>query len=323
MANVLVTGGAGFVGAHVCKALARAGHRPIAFDNLSRGQRTAVKSGPLEVSDVLDRAALTDALRRHKIEAVMHLAGLTVVHESVAEPARYYVNNVAGTIDVLAAMADAQVKSIVLSSSCTVYDDQASGALNEAASLAPASPYALSKLMIEGVTADAAAAHGFSWLALRYFNAAGADPDGELSEADVLKVRLIPNLLRAAARGGAPFRIQGDDYPTRDGTCIRDLVHVSDLAAAHVAALDRIASLPKVINLGSGRGYSVRETLDAVARVTGKSIATEVAPRRPGDVAVRIADATLATTALGWSPRRASIDDIVADAWASRRWDND
>ena len=323
MASVLVTGGAGFVGAHVCKALARAGHRAVAYDNLVRGVRAAVKWGPLEVGDVLDRARLVDVMRRHKIEAVMHLAGLTVVHQSVDEPSRYYLNNVAGTIDVLAAMTAADVGAIVLSSSCTVYDDRVTGALAETSPLSPGSPYAQSKLMIEGVAADVAAAHKLNWLALRYFNAAGADPDGELFESDVPKVRLVPNLLRAAARGDAMFRIQGEDYGTPDGTCIRDLIHVSDIAAAHVAALSRISSVPHVINLGSGRGYSVRETLDAAARLTRKPIRTEVAARRSGDVAVRIADATLAKTALGWTPTRTSLDDIVGDAWRSRRWDND
>lgn len=325
MATILVTGGAGFVGSHVCKSLSRAGHAPVAYDDLSRGTRSAVKWGPLEVGDVLDHGRLRQVMADHQVSSVIHLAGLTVVHESVAEPLRYYQVNVAGTAAVLGAMRDAGVPTIVLSSSCTVYQDGPGGALNEAAPLAPASPYAQSKVMIEQLAADMAVAHGFRWLSLRYFNAAGADPAGELAERDVPKVRLIPNLLRAAAQGGASFKIQGADYPTADGTCVRDLVHVTDLAEAHVRALRLLDHQPdsRFVNLGAGRGYSVREVLESVARVTGRPVAAATAPRRPGDVAVRIADATLARRLLQWEPTWVSLDDIVAHAWRSRAWDHE
>ncbi len=325
MTAILVTGGAGFVGSHVCKSLSRAGYVPVAYDDLSRGARSAVKWGPLEVGDVLDRGRLQQVMADRRVSAVIHLAGLTVVHESVAEPLRYYQVNVAGTAALLGAMREAGVSTIVLSSSCTVYHDGLAGALNEAARLAPASPYAQTKVMIEQLAADMAVAHGFRWLSLRYFNAAGADPAGELAERDVPKVRLIPNLLRAAAQGGAAFKIQGTDYPTADGTCVRDLVHVTDLAEAHVRALELLDHEPdsRFVNLGAGRGYSVREVLESVARVTGRPVAAAMAPRRPGDVAVRIADATLARRLLHWTPALVSLDDIVAHAWRSRAWDQD
>jgi UDP-arabinose 4-epimerase len=321
MAAVLVTGGAGFVGAHVCKALARARHLPVTYDDLSRGHAKAVKWGPLEVGDVLDRDRLTAAMRAHGIDRVVHLAGKAIVHESVADPAPYYQINVAGTISVLAAMRVAGVETIVFSSSCSVYARDASGALAETAPVAPASPYARSKVMAERVIADAAAAHGMRAVALRYFNAAGADPERELFEADILQARLIPNLLRSAATGRA-FIMTGTDYGTEDGTCVRDFAHVSDIAAAHVGALD-LASDFRAINLGSGAGHSVRQMIAAAERVTGKAIGVTTAPRRPGDVAVRVADSALARTALNWRPTWTRIDDIIAHAWASRAWDKD
>jgi UDP-arabinose 4-epimerase len=319
MANVLVTGGAGYVGSHVCKALARAGHTPIAYDNLSRGHRTAVRWGAFEQGDITDSARLKGVLLRHEIEAVMHLAGFAYVHESIAAPLRYYSNNVVGTITLLKAMREAKVSRVVASSSCAIYSS-ASEPLREDASLAPASPYARTKVMMERILADSETAYGLRWVSLRYFNAAGADPEGEAGETTDAGVRVIPNLFDVALGRRPTFQINGDDYPTPDGTCVRDFTHVSDIAAGHVAALAYLARENKgLFNLGNGQGHSIRAVIAAAEAATGRPIAVTVGPRRPGDPPCLVADSSAARASLGWQPRWPAITDMVAHAWAWHR----
>jgi UDP-arabinose 4-epimerase len=317
---VLVTGGAGYIGAHACKALARAGFRPVALDDLSAGRRAAVRWGPLEVGDMADRAFLADAIGRHRPSCVMHFAARAYVGESVADPARYYAVNVAGTLALLDAMRAQGVQRMVFSSSCAVYGAPARVPIDESTPAAPINPYGRTKLIAEWAMADHAAAYGLEWVGLRYFNAAGADPDGEIGEDHDPEPHLIPLALRATLPGGAPLRILGTDYDTPDGTAIRDYIHVADLADAHVAALRHLArgGASGCFNLGAERGQSVREIVAAVARVTGRVPAVENAPRRAGDPPRLIADSRRAREVLGFAPQRSGdIDGIVADAW---RW---
>lgn len=317
---VLVTGGAGYIGAHACKALARAGFLPVTLDDLSAGHRAAVRWGPLEVGDVADRAFVAGVLRRHRPSCVMHFAARAYVGESVADPARYYAANATGTLALLDAMRGEGVRRIVFSSSCAVYGAPARAPIDETVTPAPVNPYGRTKLIAEWALADHAAAYGLEWIALRYFNAAGADPEGEIGEDHDPEPHLIPLALRATLPGGAPLRVMGTDYDTPDGTAIRDYIHVADLADAHVAALRHLArgGPGGAFNLGAGRGHSVREIAASVARATGRNVATQDAPRRAGDPPRLIADAARARAVLGFAPARsANIDDIVADAW---RW---
>jgi UDP-arabinose 4-epimerase len=319
MAKVLVTGGAGYVGSHVCKALARAGHTPVVYDNLSRGHRSAVRWGAFEQGDITDGARLKTVLLRHEIAAVMHLASFAYVHESIVAPLRYYNNNVVGTIALLKAMREAKVARIVASSSCAVYAS-ADTPLREDAPLAPASPYGRTKVMMERILADCEAAYGLRWVALRYFNAAGADPDGEAGETTDAGVRVIPNLFDVALGRRPAFQINGDDYPTADGTCVRDFTHVSDIAAGHVDALAYLDRESKgLFNLGNGNGHSIRAVIAAAEAATGRAIALTVGPRRPGDPPCLVANAGAARAALGWRPRWPAITDMVAHAWAWHR----
>ncbi len=316
--TVLVTGGAGYIGSHTCKVLAKAGFTPVTYDSLSRGHEWSVRWGPLERGDVLDKAALAAVFHRYRPVAVVHFAGLIYVGESVKEPLLYYRHNVGGTLALLETMQAAGVRHLVFSSSAAVYGIPAQVPIVEDAELRPINPYGASKHMAERLVADAAAAWPLTWTALRYFNAAGADPDGELGEAHDPEPHLVPRALAAAARDLPEFGIFGDDYDTPDGTCIRDYIHVSDLAEAHVAALryllDGKPSRP--INVGTGRGYSVREVVDTVKRVTGRDFACPIGPRRPGDPARLVADAARATELLGLACRYPALADIVGHAWA-------
>ncbi len=316
MANILVTGGAGYIGSHVCKALAAGGHTPVAYDNLSRGHEMLVRWGPLERGDIGDGARVREALAKYKPDAVIHLAGFAFVNESVAEPELYRVNNVVGTQVLLAAMRDAGVKRIVASSSCSVYAS-ALTPLNENAPLGPASPYAQSKVAMEQALA---AEKDLRWVALRYFNAAGADPDGEAGEITTAGVRVIPNLFDTALGLRQVFQINGDDYPTPDGTCVRDYTHVCDIADAHVTALAYLdAGAQHIFNLGNGQGHSIRAMVAAAATATGRAIKVEAAPRRPGDPASLVADASLAARDLPWTPCYPKLADMIAHAWAWHR----
>ncbi|NKB44873.1 MAG: UDP-glucose 4-epimerase GalE [Alphaproteobacteria bacterium] len=316
MANVLVTGGAGYVGSHACKAIAAAGHIPITYDNLVNGHRTAVKWGPLEVGDILDHARLLSVLESYKPVAVMHFAALAMVSESVSNPELYYSNNVEGTSRLLSAMESADIHRLVFSSSCAVYGAPKTVPIQETEDKNPISPYGETKLQAERMFAARAPESGLSAISLRYFNAAGADPDGDIGEDHDPEPHLIPNVLAAAA-GGSRLIVNGDNYPTIDGTCVRDYVHVSDIAAAHVAALDLLDEISGVrsVNLGTGTGYSILQIIEAAKRVTGKPISYDIGAARPGDPPELVADASHATAMLNWKPVRSDIDSIVADAW--------
>jgi len=316
--TILVTGGAGYVGAHACKALAAEGFRPVVLDNLVYGHEAAVRWGPFERGDTADRQRLDDVFARHRPVAVMHFAAFAYVGESVADPGKYYRNNVAGTLTLLEAMRDHGVRAFVFSSTCATYGVPGRVPIVETDPQAPINPYGMSKLMVEAMLRDFDHAHGLKSAALRYFNAAGADPDGEIGEAHDPETHLIPLALDAVAGIGPPLTVFGEDYATADGTCVRDYIHVADLADAHVAALRALlgGAPSKAYNLGTGNGFSVRQVLDAVAKVTGRAVPHQVGPRRPGDPPELVADPSLANRELGWRPRLSDLDTIVATAWA-------
>jgi UDP-arabinose 4-epimerase len=318
--TILVTGGAGYIGSHTCKALRQAGFTPVVYDDLSRGNPEAVKWGELVVGELADRARLRETLTRHRPDAVVHFAAFAYVGESNENPALYYRNNVGGTAELLSAMHDCDVRRIVFSSSCAVYGMPRSIPIAEQTPFSPVNPYGATKMLCEQMLRDCAGAATLSFLALRYFNAAGADPDGEIGECHVPETHAIPLLLEAAAGEREAFTIFGEDYPTADGTCIRDYIHVSDLADAHVRAVgDLIAGgASAAINIGTGRGWSVRELVDIAGRVTGREIPIRIGPRRAGDPPALVCDPTLAQTRLGWTPRHADAAQQIAHAWAWR-----
>ena len=316
--TILVTGGAGYVGAHACKALAGRGYRPVVFDNLVYGHRSAVKWGPLEVGELADRARLDAVIARYRPRAVMHFAAFTFVGESIADPGKYYRNNVAGTLSLLEALRDHGVGQLVFSSTAATYGTPEVVPIPESAAKAPINPYGHSKLAAEQMIADFCAAHGLRAAALRYFNAAGADADGEIGECHDPETHLIPLAMQAVTGDTPPLTVFGDDYPTPDGTCIRDYIHVTDLAAAHVLALDRLGQREgfDAFNLGTGKGASIREVLQAVERVAGRAVPHSVGARRPGDPAVLVSDPARANRELSWTPASSDLDTIVATAWA-------
>ena len=283
--SVLVTGGAGYIGSHACKALARAGYLPVVYDNLCYGHEWAVKWGPLERGDILDRARLDEVLARYRPDALMHFAAFAYVGESVTDPGRYYRNNVAGTLNLLEAMRDLRIGRIVFSSTCATYGLPQKLPISEDVAQRPINPYGASKLMVERMLSDFENAHGIVWAALRYFNAAGADPDHEIGEAHDPETHVMPLMLDAASGRRSHVTVFGTDYDTPDGTCIRDYIHVTDLAEAHVLALQAIESgtPSNAYNLGIGRGFSVREVIAAVERVTGLAVPVILGERRPGD----------------------------------------
>jgi UDP-glucose-4-epimerase GalE len=313
---VLVTGGAGYIGSHAAKALNRAGYRVVVYDSLVAGHRGAVKFGELVEGDILDAASVEETLRRHGIFAVMHFAAFLDVGESVRDPAKYYRNNVAGALSVLGAMAAASVKHFVFSSTCATYGEPIETPIVETHPQQPINSYGESKLAIERALPHFARAYDMSWSALRYFNAAGADPDSEIGEDHAPEIHVIPRAIEAAG-GGRGLQVFGDDYPTPDGTCLRDYVHVSDLADAHVLALEAIVETGKsgAYNLGTGHPHSVREVIDTVERITGRPVSWTLAPRRPGDPAVLYAAPHKAQAELHWTPRFADLESIVRTAW--------
>jgi UDP-arabinose 4-epimerase len=313
---ILVTGGAGFIGAHVCKALAGAGFNPVVYDNLSTGHAAHVRWGPGVFADVRDRATLAETIERHEIAAALHFAASAYVGESVTDPLKYHDNNIGGMISLLDACKKTGLGHVVLSSSCATYGHAGPGPITETTPQAPINPYGFTKLVCERMLQDHVAAHGLKPAILRYFNATGADPAGELGEAHSPETHLIPLALMAAAGLGGPLAVFGTDYDTRDGSCIRDYIHVDDLARAHVMALRHMldGGDPLTLNLGSGRGVSVLEILDAVARVTGRPVPFCVKPRRAGDPAALVADPSLAAKRLGFFTRFHDIDTIIAHA---------
>jgi UDP-glucose-4-epimerase GalE len=317
---VLVTGGAGYIGSHACKALRQAGYRVVVFDNLVAGHRAAVRHGELIEGDVLDVAAVRAALRRHEAAAVVHFAAYLDVGESVRQPLRYYRNNVGGALAVLEAMAAESVQYFVFSSTCATFGEPVETPIDETHPQRPINAYGETKLAVERALPHLERAHGIRSAVLRYFNAAGADPEGELGEDHSPEIHLIPRAI-AAASGGPGLEIFGDDYPTPDGTCLRDYVHVSDLAEAHVKALQAIVETGRSVayNLGTGRPHSVREVIRAVERATGRSVPATLAPRRAGDPAVLYAAPAKAHAELHWRPVLPDLDSIVRTAWAWHR----
>lgn len=315
--SILISGGAGYIGSHTAKSLSRSGFEPVVYDNLSTGHRWAVKWGPLVEADLSDQASLKQTLKQYNVTAAIHFAAHAYVGESVREPRRYFENNVTNTLHLVHALLDAGVNHIVFSSSCAVYGEPQSFPISESHSKLPVNPYGESKLFIERVLDWYGRAYGLRWAALRYFNAAGADPDGELGEVHNPETHLVPRLIEAALGRLESVEIYGADYSTDDGTAVRDYVHVLDLAEAHVATLQYLLSGGKSFsaNLGTGRGASVREVITAVERVSRTRIKTKLALRRPGDPPVLIADSTNAEKLLDWRPRLSSLDDIVSSAW--------
>jgi UDP-arabinose 4-epimerase len=315
--TVLVTGGAGYIGSHTCKALSRAGYLPVVYDNLVRGHAWAVKWGPLERGDVRDRSKLGDVFRQYEPTAVLHLAGLAYIGESMSDPGAYYDTNVAGSLALIETMREHGCGRMVFSSTCATYGNPDKLPIDEHTPQYPINPYGASKLMVERVLADFERAHAMRFVALRYFNAAGADPDGELGEAHDPETHLIPLVIGAISGRYPAVSIFGDDYDTPDGTCVRDYLHVTDLAAAHVLALRALEQGMgrTAYNLGMGRGFSVRDVIAAAERVTGRKVPFSIAPRRRGDPAALVSDATRAGEELGWRPEVIDLDEIVRTAW--------
>lgn len=319
MARVLITGGAGYVGSHAAKALAGVGHDCTVFDSLRTGRREFVKWGHFRHGDIRDRAVLAAVLAEGRFEAVMHFAALAYVGESVGQPLDYYDVNVSGTRVLLEEMMRADVPTLVFSSSCAVYGTPAQVPIGEATETRPVNPYGMTKLICERMMDDVEAAHGLKSVRLRYFNAAGADPDGEIGEHHEPETHLVPVALNVALGRQPHIQLFGRDYDTPDGSAVRDFVHVTDLAAAHVRALEYLLAggASRSLNLGTGRGVSVREVIEAARTVTGRPIATEWAPRRTGDPGLLIADSAAARQVLKWAPTRSELTLMVGDAW---RW---
>ncbi len=316
--NILVTGGAGYIGSHACKALAKAGYTPIAYDNLVYGHREAVRWGPLVEGDLADAKLLADTLSRFDVAAVIHFAAFAYVGESMVKPQLYFHNNVVNTLTLLDAMLAAKLRHIVFSSSCATYGTPARVPITEDTPQNPVNPYGESKLICERAIHWYGEAHGMTYAALRYFNASGADPEGEIGEAHDPETHLVPLVLATALGRRAQIDIYGTDYPTPDGSAVRDYIHVQDLAEAHVAALARLlgGGTSLAVNLGTGAGHSVREVIDAAERITGRRIARREMPRRAGDPPVLVADVARAKELLGWSARLSDLDSILATAWA-------
>lgn len=318
--KVLVTGGAGYIGSHTVRRLLRDGHEPTVYDNLSEGHREAVLGVPFVEGELADRERLTQALDQCQVEAVVHFAARCSVAESVSEPAKYYGNNVANTISLLDAMRAAGVARIVFSSSAATYGNPTDTPIDEEHPQEPCNPYGRTKLHVEGMLADYADAYGMAAVALRYFNAAGASPDGDIGEDHSPETHLIPLVLQTALGQREHIAVYGTDYDTPDGTCVRDYVHVDDLADAHIRAMGH-AELGtfSAYNLGNGQGYSVREVIDTARAVTGRPIPSVDAARRPGDPPVLVASSDKIMRELGWSPKLPSLNEIISTAWQWHR----
>jgi UDP-glucose 4-epimerase len=319
MTVVLVTGGAGYIGSHACKALRAAGYTPVTFDNLDTGWKDAVKFGPFEEGDLMDRARLDEVFAKHKPAAVMHFAALSQVGESMSDPGRYWRNNVFGSLNLIEAAADAGCKSFVFSSTCATYGDQDGVTLDENSEQHPINAYGASKRAIEDILENFEASHGLRHVIFRYFNVAGADPDGEVGEFHNPETHLIPLMLQAIDGQRPALTIFGTDYDTPDGTCIRDYVHVCDLVDAHILGLKWLEDDKgsRVFNLGTGTGFSVREVIDQSCAVTNREVPYQEGERRAGDCTKLVSGSTRAEEELGWQPKRSTMKDMIADAW---RW---
>ena len=319
MATVLVTGGAGYIGSHACKALAQAGYTPVTFDNLSTGWQDAVRFGPFEQGDLLDRARIDEVLARHRPDAIMHFAAFSQVGESMRDPGKYWRNNVWGSQNLIEAAVDAGCMDFVFSSTCATYGDQDNVVLDENSEQHPMNSYGASKRAIEDILKDFGAAYGLNHVIFRYFNVAGADPDAEVGEFHQPETHLIPLMLDAIDGKRDALTIFGTDYDTPDGTCIRDYVHVCDLVDAHVLGLKWLegGKGSKVFNLGTGSGFSVREVVNHSAAVTNREVPIVEGDRRLGDCTRLVSGSTRAETELGWRPKRSDLPTMIADAW---RW---
>ncbi len=318
MKTILVTGGAGYVGSHCCKEFAAQGWTVVVYDNLYRGWRDMVRWGELIEGDILDTTALQTAVAKVKPDVLAHFAALTYVGESVEQPDLYYRNNTLGTFNILEALRAAGVNKMIFSSTAATYGEPLEAPMPETHRQLPINPYGWSKLMVERMMADYADAYGLRFASLRYFNAAGASPDGDIGERHEPETHVIPLAARGALRDDYRFTIFGDDFDTRDGTCVRDYVHVSDLGRAHAAAADYLMTggAAQFFNLGTGEGTTVKEIADAIEKVSGKPLPRKVGPRRAGDPAVLVASNARAREVLGWTPTQSSIDEIVRTAWA-------
>jgi len=314
--NVLVTGGAGYIGSHTAKLFAQAGSKPVVLDNLSRGRRHNVRWGPLVEADLANQAAIEEALRCYQIDVVVHFAAFAYVGESMQSAGLYFQNNTANSIYLLNAMRNCGVRKIVFSSTCATYGMPEGVPIGETHSQKPVNPYGESKLMVETVLRWLGETEDLQWIALRYFNACGADPDGELGEEHEPETHLIPLAIQSVL-GGSPLCVYGSDYLTPDGTAIRDYIHVTDLADAHLRAVEALSRnvSKQALNLGTGQGASVLEIIHMVESISGRKVPYVLSPRRAGDPAILVADPSLANSVLGWSPRYSSLQSIIETAW--------
>lgn len=322
--NILVLGGAGYIGSHMTKMLFQAGHHVVVYDNLSTGHPEAVKWGTLVEGDLNDDAALNRLFDEHPLDGVMHFSAKSLVGESMTDPSLYYRNNVTGTLKLLDAMRHGDVRKLIFSSSAAVYGNPVSPLIDETHPLNPINPYGKTKLMVENILKDYAAAYNISSVSLRYFNAAGADEGGEIGESHAPETHLIPNILRSVITGATELKVFGNDYPTPDGTCVRDYIHVTDLTRAHLLALDYMDDAPgaHVFNLGNGRGFSILEVIRAAEQVIGKPVPFTYEPRRKGDPPSLVADSSHAADILGWHAETADITGIIQSAykWHKNQW---
>lgn len=315
--KILVCGGAGYIGSHMVRYLKSQGLEVVVLDNLSTGHRESVPEDVLEIADLLEPSSLEAVFARHSFDGVIHFCARSLVGESVAQPYAYYENNVVGTLNLLQAMHRARVTRLVFSSTAAVFGNPDAELIDEAQPTCPINPYGASKLMVERMLSDAASAYGLRSVALRYFNAAGADPLGGIGESHEPETHLIPNVLRTARGQGNGLQVFGADYPTRDGTCVRDYIHVNDLASAHLLALRYMESEggAHVFNLGNGQGFTVLEVIEAARRVTGCAIDFKQVERRAGDPAVLVASSEKARRVFGWRPQFTDIGEIIETAW--------
>lgn len=321
MSSILVIGGAGYIGSHMCKLLRKRGFLPIVLDNLVHGHREAVKWGPFIQGSLSDTEVLDQVFTRYNITAVMHFAAFCYVGESVSDPGKYYQNNVADTITLIQSMVERGISSFIFSSSAAAYGEPIEVPISESHPLDPINPYGRTKLMVEQILKDFERAYGLKSISLRYFNAAGADPDGEIGEDHNPETHLIPLVMQTALSKRKHIEVYGDDYPTRDGTCVRDYIHINDLAQAHLLALDRLIADGGGgnYNLGNGNGYTVKEVIETARHVTGRPIPANVTAKRTGDPAVLIASSEKARKELGWKPRFGDLTRIIETAW---NWHN-
>jgi UDP-glucose 4-epimerase len=317
MIEVLVTGGAGYIGSHCCKELHKKGYYPVVIDNLVYGHRENTKWGDFFEGDIADPKLMTEILGSHDIQAIIHFAAYAYVGESMIAPMKYYKNNVQKTIDLLHSAIKYKIKHFIFSSSCAVYGMPHTIPIDEQHSRSPISPYGRSKFMVEEILSDCSKAYPFQYISLRYFNAAGADPEGDIGEQHDPETHLIPLILDVAAGRADTIQVFGTDYQTKDGSCIRDYIHVTDLVAAHVLALQKLldGETSSCINLGTGRGFSVLEAIKTASKITGKKISYTTADRRPGDPAELVSSNEKAALELGWRPNYTNLEDIMQTAW--------